>query len=133
MVALPVTGWKILAAGREGGEEEGRGEGGRGGRERREGEEGGGEGGGREVRYLPVCFCSQLGTAKLLLYLQYYACHPSSPQPLPRFSIRGSSDIPERLSADYFAMPVGVVNEAAEAVVWLPLATDRGFVNRVQY
>jgi len=34
MVALPVTGWKILAAGREGGEEEGRGEGGRGGRRR---------------------------------------------------------------------------------------------------
>ena len=41
--------------------------------------------------------------------------------------------VPEGLSLDHSAVPVGIVNETAEAVVWLPLTTDRGFVNRVQY
>ena len=32
--------------------------------------------------------------------------------------------VPEGFSVDHSAMPVGVVNETAEAVVWLPLTTD---------
>ena len=41
--------------------------------------------------------------------------------------------VPERFSLDHSAVPVGIVNETTEAVVWLPLTMDRGFVNRVQY
>ena len=36
---------------------------------------------------------------------------------------------PERLSLDHCAIPVGIVDEAAEAIVRLPLAMDRGFVH----